>query len=162
MVQQLEGMTPEQKRQAVAGATVPCAGCYDCMILYDPPGKCKGTGRVFALPDAVRLRCNYCDGKGISVRGGKGRPLGEPCEFCQGRGWNASTDLVAWEKTIFKKWPDALIEKQGDKTWLTPYYEKTNKRFGPGGFSGLGVGLDALVSALAHALVVRGTELCTP
>ena len=163
----MTNLTPEQQRIAVAGAMV------DCPTLRDEPMnyghtlncQCKGTGRVFALPDVVRVErqgiWSHRDCKSMqhcqNLLADDTPPRG--ITDCQGRGWNASTRLEDWEKATFEKWPDALIEKQRDKIWLTPYYEKTNKRFGPGGFSAFGVGLGSLILVVGYALVARGAKL---
>ena len=138
-------LTPEQLRTAVAGA--------------------KNQDGGYILGDAVRIPCRQIHTKVAGqppfgthlkevwgVITGSTSVSGVSCAEAGCCGWNASKDLAAWEEAIFQLWPDALIEKQRNKTWFTPYYEKTNKRFGPGGFSGLGVGLDALALAIAGAL----------
>ena len=144
MTNQPDLIPTEHLPYAVAGAWKDCP-CFE-------GHRCGGTGRIYALPDTVRLLCD-CHKSAVNTWYSKLKHSpGCP-------GYEPSTDLAVWESVVFQVWPDALIEKQVDVTWLTPVYEKTNRRFGPGGFKGDGVGLEALLSALAQALVAGGYTL---
>lgn len=167
---------------AVAGATVECP-CYyiqrltgetrtkDCCPACQHTTQhctkcfnCKGTGRVPALPGAVRVKCS---GKHLAPDG----PMIDeviatwwledgkawiPCETAGCRGWNASKSLEVWlgaaQVIRFENWTPAPILWFGTDNWVFQWPSKDC-------WGEAEQAIDAVVSALARALVAQGAKL---
>lgn len=152
----------------VAGATVEC----DCggdgapkgfivhpdrtqPFLYQEHERCKG--RVFALSDAtgVREKCPECSGDGILYD----VTIGDftTCRDCQGRGWDASTDLVVVIDCLIELGFQPLFERDHVGRCITVLYQDTVHPWGDGGDAD--TWLESGYIALARALVAQGAKL---
>lgn len=157
-------MTLEALLAAVAGAETDCV-CWHVIDLNRGRSetirkapdldcqKCKGTGRVNALPVTVRESCSQCFGKGY-VRDKQG--LCYPCAYCggargefgfdsvgdasRGRGWNPSRDLAVWIRA-------SLPIVSGVGALLTDEVVAAGQE------------IEVLVHTLAHALEAQGAKL---
>mgnify|MGYP001575296425 CR=1 FL=1 len=91
--------TIEQLRWELTGATKPCQACHwaEGYFVAQEGSICKscsGTGKVFVLPDAVRVPCN-------AVAKGYRHLHRHPCDECYGLNYMPSTDLAVWLKALF-------------------------------------------------------------
>jgi len=112
-------------------------------------GCCKGSGRIYALPDETKVRVRRpCDHRQVEFKG-----LLQPY-FCQGHGWNASDRLEVWAKA---GWP--IMEKLSEtetkgakwhENWMLFDTYKTACARGD---------LEGAIQALARALEAQGTKL---
>ena len=106
----------QAKRLAIQGATIRnTAGAWrPCPILSEHGAeyhtvvgcsiKCTA-GRIYALPDAMRVPCDHCHGSGNAPYGtelGHCHAPAIPCLSCKRLGWTPSEDLVVVARAA---WP---------------------------------------------------------
>ncbi len=168
-------VTPEALAWAVAGATRVCPGCSeDCVCRK--PGSSKGcelcaqdqhpTGRVYVLPDAVRVECN----------GGHEIPYPELREETRGMtppqtlrpifcadagclGWTPAGSLETWLDAALENYKISLHIELGGRgivCELRPLY--LTLEWVSCGAVGLSL-RDVLLAALKQALVASGATL---
>ena len=106
--------------------------------MHSPHDVCNGTGRIYALPDTVRVPCPF----GHTAKDAL-------CGNCASRRWTASTDYLTWRDAAKTLWTIKIIS-----AWMILYTEvgsPTNRVAGDD--------LPALQSAIAQALVADGWTL---
>lgn len=101
-----ETLALAETQTRLAGARVPCpkhAPAESFSVRNRLRVQCNCIdGRVYFLPEAVRVPCPKCDGKGAGWKGRYDAPRVVECPECEGRGWVVATDGWVWWQAIWE------------------------------------------------------------
>lgn len=129
-------MVPLDEAETIAASSA--AMEQECPVLWGPqdaqepfhPGRCScsGTGKVFILPDSVRVPCQACRYEASEYLPAEWiAEAKRNCNTCGGRGWTVSLDRRVWEPAFVPLGFDVgvfhhsvgvgAILTRPDKTW---------------------------------------------